>query len=176
MDYYNAMLANHQNQSIRQEVLAEGKIQTISGTGEAEISNIAMLNEAGQTLEVVNVGQLVTLRVDVRVHVPLDKLVIGYGIRDRLGQSVYGTNTAFQEKTLTALAADSNVRFDIQFHANIGPGSYSVQTALVSSETHLDNNYEWRELALMFEVVNVNKPLFVGVAWLNPDISINHLE
>jgi lipopolysaccharide transport system ATP-binding protein len=175
MDYYNALLADHQNQSIRQEVLANGKTQTISGTGEAEISNIAMLNEAGQPLAVVNVGQLVTLRIDVRVHVPLDQLVLGYGIRDRLGQTVYGTNTALQKKTLTAVAAGSNIRFDMQFPANIGAGSYSVQTALVSSETHLDNNYEWRELALMFEVVNVNKPRFVGVAWLNPDISINHL-
>jgi lipopolysaccharide transport system ATP-binding protein len=175
MDYYNALLADHQNQSIRQEVLANGKMQTISGTGEAEISNIAMLNEAGQPLEVVNVGQLVTLRIDVRINVSLDQLVLGYGIRDRLGQTVYGTNTSLQGKTLTAVAAGSNVRFDMQFPANIGTGSYSVQTALVSSETHLENNYEWRELALMFEVINVNKPRFAGVAWLNPDISINHL-
>jgi len=175
MDYYNALLADRQNQSIRQEVLANGKMQTISGTGEAEISNITMLNEAGQSLAVIDVGQVVTLRIDVQVHKDVEQLVLGYGIRDRLGQTVYGTNTALQKRVLTSVVAGSRVRFDMRFSANIGPGSYSIQTALVSSETHLENNYEWRELALMFEVINVNKPLFAGVAWLNPDISINHL-
>ena len=39
MDYYNALLAAHQKQSIRQEVLANGKLQTISGTGRRSISS-----------------------------------------------------------------------------------------------------------------------------------------
>ena len=38
MDYYNAMLADHQNQTVKQEVTVNGKIQTISGTGEATVS------------------------------------------------------------------------------------------------------------------------------------------
>ena len=37
MDYYNAMLADHQNQTVKQEVTVDGKIQTISGTGEVTV-------------------------------------------------------------------------------------------------------------------------------------------
>lgn len=175
MDYYNALLAAHQKQSIRQEVLANGKLQTISGTGEAKVLSIAILNESGQQLDVVNVGQSVTLRIDVGVDVAIEQLVLGYGIRDRLGQTVYGTNTALQGKVLKTVDAGAHIRFDMQFPANIGVGSYSIQTALVSSETHLENNYEWRELALIFEVVNVDHAHFSGVAWLNPDIFITRL-
>ena len=45
---------------------------------------------------------------------------------------------------------------DINFSANLGPGTYSVQTALVSTDTHLVNNYEWRDLAIVFNVININ--------------------
>src|SRR5690606_23851060 len=65
MDYYNAMLADHQGQEVRQDVLDNGKVQTISGTGEAVVTAIALLNEAGSRIETVDVGQWVTLRVKV---------------------------------------------------------------------------------------------------------------
>jgi lipopolysaccharide transport system ATP-binding protein len=43
---------------------------------------------------------------------------------------------------------------------------------LSSTDTHLVNNYEWRDLALVFEVVNINKEHFAGCAWLDPEIGI----
>jgi lipopolysaccharide transport system ATP-binding protein len=67
------------------------------------------------------------------------------------------------------------MQFDIAFHANLGTGTYSIQTALVSTNTHLANNYEWRDLALIFNVVNINKPQFAGVAWIDPSIAISKL-
>ena len=58
MDYYNAMLADHQNQSVKQEVV-NGKVQTISGTGEAIVTKIMFLNNEARSVEVIDVGQLV---------------------------------------------------------------------------------------------------------------------
>jgi lipopolysaccharide transport system ATP-binding protein len=55
---------------------------------------------------------------------------------------------------------------------NFGPGSYSISTALVSSDTHLVNNYEWRDLALIFTVANANRPQFIGSAWVPPAIEV----
>ena len=56
----------------------------------------------------------------------------------------------------------------MKFPVNLGAGSYSISTALTSSDTHLVDNYEWRDLALIFNVVNKDKPLFVGSAWIQP--------
>lgn len=172
MDYYNAMLADHQNQTVRQETTTTGKIQTISGTGEAAVTDIALLDSDGQRVEMVDVGQPVTLQIRVRTHAPIERLVLGYGIKDRLGQVIYGTNTDLKKQVLSDVPADADIRFDIAFPANLGPGTYSIQTALVSTDTHLVNNYEWRDLALIFNVVNVNKPHFAGLAWIDPDIAI----
>lgn len=175
MDYYNALLADHQNQTVKQEVRDDGKVQTISGTGEAIVIDITLLNERGEEVEVVDVGQLVTLRVLVETKSFVERLVLGYGIKDRLGQVVYGTNTDLKKQPLENLPDKSKVSFDITFHANLGPGTYSVQTALVSTDTHLVNNYEWRDLALIFYVINANKPYFSGIAWIDPKISILQL-
>jgi len=172
MDYYNALLADHQSQTVKQETTADGKVQTVSGTGEAVVTDIALLDANGQRVEMVDVGQSVTLQIQVRTHAPIGRLVLGYGIKDRLGQVIYGTNTDLKKQVLNDVPADSSIRFDIAFPANLGPGTYSVQTALVSTDTHLVNNYEWRDLALLFNVVNINKPHFAGVAWLDPNIEI----
>jgi lipopolysaccharide transport system ATP-binding protein len=172
MDYYNAMLANHQNQEVKQEVREDGKIQTISGTGEASVTRIALLDCDDRPIEVVDVGQAVRLRIHVQAHKAIARLVLGYGIKDRLGQVIYGTNTHLKGKPLNNVAGGDRYRFDIAFTANLGPGTYSVQTALASNDSHLANNYEWRDLALVFQVVNVEKPQFAGCAWIDPSIEI----
>lgn len=173
MDYYNALLAGHQNQTVRQEMSKDGKVQTISGTGEVAVTAIALQDEQGRSLEAVNVGQRVHLRIEVSAKVDVDRLVLGYGIKDRLGQVIYGTNTQLKQQPLLAVKAGERYCFDIAFLATLGPGSYSVQTALTSSETHLANNYEWRDLALVFDVVNLNKPHFAGCAWIDPVIEVS---
>jgi lipopolysaccharide transport system ATP-binding protein len=48
-----------------------------------------------------------------------------------------------------------------------------VQTAIVSTDTHFANNYEWRDLAVVFNVVNMNKSHFAGCVWMDPVIEIS---
>ena len=172
MDYYNAMLADHQNQEVKQEVREDGKVQTISGTGEATVAQILLIDDKDRPLEIVDVGQSVRLRILVDVIKPIERLILGYGIKDRLGQVMYGTNTHLKKQPLINVGAGEKYQFDISFSANLGPGTYSVQTALASDDTHLTNNYEWRDLALVFNVMNVNKHHFAGCAWIDPTIEV----
>lgn len=173
MDYYNALLAEKQDQKIQRVPNKEGKIQTVSGTGEAVVAAITLLDADGKSIDVVNVGQHVNLRVEVEVHADIDRLVLGYGIRDRLGQVIYGTNTDFKGQALAEVKAGSRWVFDFGFNAALGTGSYSVQTALHSTDTHLVNNYEWRDLALIFNVINMDKDNFSGCSWLDPEVAVD---
>lgn len=171
MDYYNAMIAERENDTVRQAEV-EGKLQTVSGTGEATVHDIALLDEHGERVEVVDVGSPVTLEVRVKVHAPIPRMVLGYMIKDRLGQPMYGTNTHLKQLPLDDVAAGEEVVYRFAFPMNLGPGSYSVATAIVSTDTHLVNNYEWRDLALVFTVMNMRRPHFEGSAWLDPAIDI----
>jgi lipopolysaccharide transport system ATP-binding protein len=172
MDYYNAMIAERENETVRLQEAAGGKVQTVSGTGEATVADIALLDESGARVEVVDVGSPVTLEVRVRAHAPIPRMVLGYMIKDRLGQPMYGTNTHLKELPLSDIQAGEDVVYRFAFPMNLGPGTYSVATAIVSTETHLVNNYEWRDLALVFTVMNMRRPHFEGSAWLDPAIDI----
>jgi len=172
MDYYNAMIAERENETVRLQEAAGGKVQTVSGTGEATVADIALFDESGARVEVVDVGSPVTLEVKVRAHAPIPRMVLGYMIKDRLGQPMYGTNTHLKELPLSDISAGEDVIYRFAFPMNLGPGTYSVATAIVSTETHLVNNYEWRDLALVFTVMNMRRPHFEGSAWLDPAIDI----
>lgn len=172
MDYYNALIAERENSTLRLHQQDGGKLQVTSGTGEATVADIALLNDVGEAVEVIDVGQQVTLRITVAVHAPIPRMVLGYMIKDRLGQTMYGTNTHLKELPLEDMQAGQRVTYSFTFAANLGAGSYSVATAIVSTDTHLVNNYEWRDLALVFTVVNMQRPHFEGSAWLDPAIEI----
>jgi lipopolysaccharide transport system ATP-binding protein len=172
MDYYNAIIAERDGSRVEQVVTAEGRVQTSSGSGEAEVVEIVLENEKGEQSEIVNVGAPVTLRVKVRVNVPIPRLVFGYMIKDRLGQQIYGTNTHHMELPLQDLKTGEELEYVFRFPLNLGPGSYSITTALTSGETHLSDNYEWRDLAFLFIVMNMNRKHFVGTTWIEPAVEI----
>lgn len=172
MDYYNAMLAERENQTVRQEKLAGGKTQTVSGTGEAKVIDVALYNEKGDVIEALSVGQSVRLKIVVRADSFVPELVLGYMFKDRLGQPVFGTNTHHLKKTLYDVAAGTVVTFKFDFMANLGPGTYSIATAVHTNDTHISKNYEWRDLAATFNVINIDKESFVGTAWLPPVVEM----
>ena len=172
MDFYNALIADVENSNVKQVPLLDGRLQTVSGTGEAVVSEIGLYNEAGERVELIRVGEPVELRLVVRVNSDIESLVLGYGVKDRLGQVLYGTNTWHTAQVIQEAKAGEMYAFSVAFPANYGVGSYSIQTALVDKETHLSSNYEWRDLAVVFNVVNVDKFLFVGSLWNEPVITI----
>jgi len=172
MDYYNAMLADHQNQEVKQEVRDDGKVQTISGTGDARVTSVSLCDANGQIIEAVAVGQTVCLRVAAQCQTQVTDLVVGYMIKDRLGQPVFGTNTHHHDRVLKNLAEGTELVQEFEFQANLGPATYSVAVALHADDTHISNNYEWRDHALVFNVININQPTFVGVTWLPPVIRV----
>jgi len=171
MDYYNALLADKEKKSIKINN-ADGRKATLSGTGEACISRLGLFNTESESIENVQVGQVVTLRVEIKIEQPIEELVVGYAIKDRLGQPVFGTNTHHLKRVLDNLPAGKILEYNFEFSANLGVGSYSIAVALHSSDTHVARNYEWRDLALVFTVINPSKQPFIGVSWMPPTLEI----
>lgn len=166
MDYYNAMLASQQPQAVKQLSNGQGKVQTISGTGEVEIEKVSLLDEGNNSVEVIGVGQSVSLRVRICGRENVSGIVLGFMIKDRLGQAIFGTNTYHLGHSAFALQSGESLDCQFNFPANLGPGSYSVAVALHESDNHLERNYHWHDLALVFDVVNTEKNTFVGSNWL----------
>lgn len=172
MDFYNALIAEKENSTIKQIVKDDGRVETISGTGEATVEEIALYNSKNEIIEFVGVGESVELRVKVKVHKDIESLVFGYGIKDRLGQVMYGTNTWHTKQVIEHPKKDEIYNFTLSFNVNLGAGSYSIQTALVDKDTHLTANYEWKDLAVVFNVINIDKTHFAGCLWNEPIIKV----
>lgn len=169
MDYYNAIIAQKENSKIEQVIQDSGKVQTISGTGEVEIDSVAILNSKGEPVEVVNVGENITLKIIVQAKASIPELVLGYIIKDRLGQPIYGTNTLHLGHPLKQIVPGEYIEYIFSFPANLGVGSYAITLALHASDSHLAANYVWKDRAVIFNIVNINHPHFMGVAWLPPE-------
>jgi lipopolysaccharide transport system ATP-binding protein len=69
--------------------------------------------------------------------------------------------------------AGDTVVFRPPFTCTLGPGSYSVSPALVSSDTRLTDNYEWVDNLLVFDVLNIDRQVFIGSNWLDARFSIS---
>jgi lipopolysaccharide transport system ATP-binding protein len=170
MEFYNAIIAEKENATVSIRELEDGSVQTRSGTGEATIESVSLHDDSGQAVEYVPVGDSVSLRVKTRINSDIPELVVGYQIKDRLGQPVFGTNTHHLACKLMSLTVGEAPEYRFSFPANLGVGSYSVAIALHTADTHLARNYEWLDLALVFNVVNVSKSEFVGLNWLPPSV------
>ncbi|EGG99391.1 ATP binding component of ABC-transporter [gamma proteobacterium IMCC2047] len=164
-DFYSALIAEKENSTIEVTRLDNGKAQTSSGTGEARVEEIKLYNSKGEVAEVVGVGEQVELQFVVQVNEDIKSLVLGCGIKDRLGQMMFGTNTFHKKQIIKSLKGGDVFVFRVSFMANLGVGSYSVHASLVEKNSHIERNFQWLDRALVFTVVNFNKPEFVGSLW-----------
>lgn len=176
LDYYNALISKKQDVQISQITLQNGKTATVSGNKKACIKNVEILDASGKKIQNLEVGKKIKLKVTVLANENLPSLVLGYQIKNRFSQVVYGTNTYHLKQTLKNLKKGEEYDFSFGFDANLGVGSFSVTIALHDSDNHLQNNYEWRDNAIIFNVVNFSKPDFVGLACLEPSLEIKRIN
>lgn len=174
VDYYNALIAEKENAglSIEQRRAKDGWLLTKSGTGQARVKALELRDAAGQPLAAAQVGQAVQLVLEASIHAPIPRLVLGYMIRDKQGHVVWGTNTWHTRQIQENLQPGETVVFTLPFTCTLGPGSYSVSPALVSTDNHLTDNFEWVDNLLVFEVLNLDRDVFIGSNWLDARFSI----
>jgi len=175
VDYYNALIAEKEAASLAVDQVRHksGWLRTRSGTGEATLAGFRLTDAgSGEELQSLRVGQRVILTARVQANEDVPRLVLGYMLRDRVGQTVWGTNTWHTKQVVENLRAGQVVEFKLRFTCTLGPGSYAFSPALVSSDTHLENNYEWTDNALVFEVINTDKQYFIGTNWLDAAFEI----
>jgi len=175
MDYYNALIADQENHTIVQQQDDEGSIKTVSGTQEVAIESVALFNSNGKETEQVAVGSEITIEVRIKAAVSVPTLVVGYLIKDRLGQEIFGTNTLHYNKEIHDVKSGSRYLFRFTFPANLGKGSYSVSIAAHEKGTHLSRNYNWQDKAVIFTVTNVDKKEFIGLTWIEPEVEVRNV-
>jgi lipopolysaccharide transport system ATP-binding protein len=178
IDYYNALIAKKENEmlAVEQQRGKSGWVTTRSGTGQAKVADLRLVDPTtGASVALATVGQPLRLILEAEVLADIPSLVLGFMLRDKQGHVVWGSNTWHSQQVLKTVSAGERVQFMLDFTCRLGPGSYSVSPALVSTETHLVDNFEWVDNLIVFEVMNADVQTFIGSNWLDATFAVKRL-
>jgi len=109
------------------------------GDGRASIVDVRFEQADGTPLTQVVGGEVVRLVVVAQAHQSLQSPIVGFFLKDRLGQQLFGNNT-YREDTLdTSADAGAQVRAVFEFRMPYLPrGRYTVDAAIADG-SHLDH-------------------------------------
>lgn len=110
------------------------------GRGGASLARVALEDEAGNPLSWVVGGESVQLVIEGNAHQPIGQILVGFTLKDRLGQYLFGDNTY-----LTFVDSPVSVECGEIFHAGfhftmpiLRAGDYSIDIA-VADGTQMDH-------------------------------------
>lgn len=125
------------------------------GTGGAEIQKVSFANAKGRQLTVCEGGAEVVVKVSAKAIHDVDLPIIGFIIKDRLGQPLIGGNTyhSYKESPVRVVAGK---RIDAEFHFKLpilAVGDYSIVAAIANGTLHEHVQLHWMHDAVLFKVV-----------------------
>lgn len=126
------------------------------GAQGARIVDVAICGDDGSALTLVEGGELVTLQVAVKLQESLDNLIVGFYVKDRLGQRLFGDNSYFACKDApVGGVAGQTVLATFQFRMPVMPsGSYMIDAAVASGDLHDHTQQHWIHDALEFRALD----------------------
>lgn len=167
LDYYNAMIAvKEREHEIRVAEAADGVRRTRSGDQRAQLERFDLFDERGQSIRAVASGSKVVIACAVRFRAPVESPTVGFLVRDRLGNDVFGTNTFNLGFPTQTFQPDGVLEVEFETRLNLGAGNYSITLAVHAGSDHRQGNYDWWDNLIAFTVVHAWAFAFTGVAAL----------
>ena len=104
-------------------------------SGALEIESVSLTNQAGQPIPVFLGGESVTLSVRAVAHQAIASPIIGFLVKDRLGQSLFGEHTYTYMQTPLAMSAGDNAEARFEFTLPWLPnGDYSMTVSIADGD------------------------------------------
>jgi lipopolysaccharide transport system ATP-binding protein len=151
VDPRHALLAGtaHEN---RIEMFEFDPTSASFGVGNGRIVQTRLESSGGRDLNWVSGGEMVCLRVEAEAVQPLLRPIIGFLVRDRLGQQLFGDNTYLSTRDRASpLAAGDRIVARFEFQMPILPmGDYSITVALADGTQTDHVHHHWVHDALVF--------------------------
>lgn len=123
------------------------------GKGGARIQNVQLLDDSEQPLAWVVGGEKVILRICVQTDESLDSPIVGFHVKDRLGQTLFGDNTylTHQHSPINCAQKEELVA-DFTFSMPVFPaGEYSITAAIANGTQQVHVQHHWIHDAVMFK-------------------------
>jgi lipopolysaccharide transport system ATP-binding protein len=123
------------------------------GDGRAEIMGIAVLDEQGRTLPILEPSSRIVVRISVRATAGVALPIVGFMLRNQLGMDFSGTNTAREGYELAALEAGDITTVDFYLELpELYPASFSFSPAIADGTLMGYQMCDWIDNAITLQM------------------------
>jgi len=160
-------------------VLAPEVVETIPnidhryGDGRAEVIGIAVLDERGDPLHLLEPGARIVVRISVRAKDDVPMPMVGFMLRNQLGIDFSGTNTAREGYELPAMQAGDV--YTVDFHVELPelyPASFSFSPAIADGTLLGYTMCDWIDNAVALQMGRAEKDIY-GYVHLPCRVEVN---
>jgi len=123
------------------------------GQGAAHITSVKFLDKEGHPLAWIVGGEEVVLSAVVKAHQSLNSPIIGFYIKDRLGQCLFGDNTflSYLDAPVSCLA-EHYLKAEFAFQMpRLAAGDYSITVAIANGTQENHVQHHWVHDAIFFK-------------------------
>ena len=131
------------------------------GDRRAEILGIAVLDELGAPLHLLDPASRIVVRISVRAHAEVSNPIVGFMLRNQLGIDFAGTNTAREGCELSPLAPGDIVTVD--FHLDLPelyPASFSFSPAIADGDLSAYAMCDWIDNAISLQMSRSEQQIY----------------
>ena len=122
-------------------------------TGKAQIESVELIRRDGAGSPVFRGGERVVLRVRARLKTKVERPIIGFFVKDKLGQSLFGHNTYEPDRFIGGLRDDAELEAKFSFVLPMLPnGDYSMTVAIADGDLEDHIQHHWIHDAVMISV------------------------
>ncbi|KYH34465.1 teichoic acids export ATP-binding protein TagH [Clostridium tepidiprofundi DSM 19306] len=143
----------------------------ICGDGKAHILGIGLFDsKTYEKLQQVYPGQKIKMIIRYKLNYDIDNIIVGFTIKDRLGNIVTQSNNYILNKKLSYTDADNfiiSACFEFTL-PNIRAGNYTISPAIASGTQMEHTQHCWAHDAIVFQVPSIQKYDLEGFMFLEP--------
>jgi len=123
-------------------------------TGAGEILSVRLEQLVPQHNDILRGGESVRMVITAKAHKDIDRPILGFLVRDRLGQDLFGENTLpFTDLNPRMVVAGSTFESEFVFRLPMLPnGQYAVMASLAEGDLHTNVQHHWLHDALILNV------------------------
>lgn len=124
------------------------------GSRLAEITEVAFTAIDGEPLHWIVGGEDVLVTAHILIKEEIDRPIVGFHVKDRLGQAILGDNTykTYEQRPMTLAAGDRlSARFSFRL-PHLATGRYAMTVAIASGTIENHVQHHWLHDALFFDV------------------------
>ncbi|VCU69456.1 Teichoic acids export ATP-binding protein TagH [Pigmentiphaga humi] len=121
------------------------------GTGKVAVRRVLLLGQNSEPLSWCVGGEPVRLRIEAEVLESIEAPIVGFTVKDRLGQPLFGDNTYLSHRNMLECPRSGMLEAVFDFRMPIlMPGDYSIAVAVASGTQEDHVQHQWINDALFF--------------------------